>query len=118
MNRRVFGLSLGWLALPGWRGVAMSAEVRVDRSGDPLPERVRFRFGTLRFWNPVGGWTNGVNSLAVSPDGRLVATGGSEPPVVLWDLATGREVRRLGNANPRARGEVLQQATLHGIAFT
>jgi WD40 repeat protein len=118
MNRRVFGLSLGWLALPGWRGVAMSADVRVDRSGDPLPERVGFRFGTLRFWNPVGGWTNGVKSLAVSPDGRLVATAGFEPPVVLWDLATGREVRRLGNANPRARGEVLQQVTLHGIAFT
>jgi WD40 repeat protein len=118
MNRRVFGLSLGWLALPGCRGVVMSADVRIDRSGDPLPQRVRFRFGTLRFWNPVGGWIHGVNSLAVSPDGRLVATGGLEPPVVLWDLATGREVRRLGHANPRAPGEALQQVTLHGIAFT
>src|SRR5215210_4536515 len=36
------------------------------------------------------------NGFAIfSPDGRLVATGHNGGDVVVWDVATGREVRRL-----------------------
>jgi WD40 repeat protein len=38
-----------------------------------------------------------IPSLAFSPDGKSLATGGFEPDVVLWDVATGKESRRCRN---------------------
>ncbi len=39
------------------------------------------------------GW--GIVSAAVSPDGRLIASGGDDSPIIIWDLATGAEVKIL-----------------------
>ena len=36
-----------------------------------------------------------ITSLTFSPDGKLVASGGSDGRVRLWEVATGRELRRL-----------------------
>src|SRR5262249_55909665 len=62
---------------------------RMDAHGDPLPAGVRARLGTTRFRQ--GGW---INSLAWSPDGKVLATGGDDRSICFWDAA-GRCVRRL-----------------------
>jgi WD40 repeat protein len=45
------------------------------------------------------GHTDPVYSVAVSPDGRLVATGSFDKSIKLWDLASGKEVRSLAGPN-------------------
>jgi WD40 repeat protein len=45
---------------------------------------------TLRFT----GYTETISSVALSPDGKQVLTSSSDNTVRVWDVATGREVRR------------------------
>src|SRR4051812_23448173 len=64
---------------------------------DALPHGAVTRLGTLNLTH-----AGGVTALAFAPapkDGRgaaqLLATGGTDRTVRLWDVTTGREVRRL-----------------------
>ena len=50
-------------------------------------------YGNIRFWNERGErlaeirhYSGGVESLVVSPDGKMMAAGGGDQPIVLWDL--------------------------------
>jgi WD40 repeat protein len=64
---------------------------RTDRHGDPLPEGAVARLGTTRF-RPGRGYFSSDDSLAFSPDGKLLTTG--EWGVVrFWETATGKEIR-------------------------
>jgi RNA polymerase sigma factor (sigma-70 family) len=63
---------------------------RVDAYGDPLPDGALARLGTVRLRQ--GGW---IHSLSLSADGKLLASGGADNAVRLWQLPEGKEIRCL-----------------------
>ncbi|MEG3858286.1 serine/threonine-protein kinase [Microcoleus sp. herbarium12] len=75
-------------------------------------------FGTIRIWNLRTGLLvrtlnpvhskKSVNTLAVSPDSSILASGGGDNNVILWDLKTGRRVRTIA----------AHKAPVNAIAFS
>jgi WD40 repeat protein len=67
--------------------------VKLDCHGDPLPAGALVRLGTVRFRH-----ADTVSFVAFLPDGKTLLTAAQDQLVHLWDLGTGKEVRRFGNA--------------------
>jgi WD40 repeat protein len=67
---------------------------KADRYGDPLPFGAVARLGTVRF-------RYDATCVAYSPDGKLLAAGGADNGIRLFDAASGKEVRRLAGHQPR-----------------
>lgn len=64
--------------------------VAVDGQGDALPPGAIKRLGTLHL--RCGGM---LGSMVISPDGKMLATSSTLNAILLWDLASGRLIRRL-----------------------
>ncbi|MBV9122762.1 MAG: PD40 domain-containing protein, partial [Planctomycetes bacterium] len=82
-----------------------TGETHTDAYGDELPPLAQARLGTLRFRH--GGT---LGAVAISPDGKIVASGGKYARSVpwsggwaleddrwirLWEAATGRQIRQI-----------------------
>jgi WD40 repeat protein len=63
---------------------------RVDCFGDLLPAGAMARLGTVRFRQG-----NTIHAVAISPDGKTIASAGYPSTIHLWDTATGKRVRSL-----------------------
>jgi WD40 repeat protein len=68
---------------------AVSGAEKADRFGDPLPPGAIARLGTIRFRH--SGW---IRALALAPGGKVVASA-DDNSIRLWEVATGKELRRL-----------------------
>jgi WD40 repeat protein len=71
------------------------AQVR-DRVGNVATFRATIFFGV----RTLSGHTSTVNSVAFSPDGRLLASGSDDGTIKLWEVATGNLVRTLTGNDP------------------
>jgi RNA polymerase sigma factor (sigma-70 family) len=74
-----------------------------DDKGEALPAGALARLGSLKD-RPSGEFT----SVAITPDGKMLAAAGPANPPTIWDLATGRQVRRLNT----------QKGTTHALAIS
>jgi WD40 repeat protein len=94
----LLGIAAGTLnqAQDGVQVIGPRESTRTDLFGDPLPPGAIVRFGTVRFRHHAR-----IHCLALSPDGKTVATAGGQSSrgigqvIRLWDRATGREVGQL-----------------------
>jgi WD40 repeat protein len=83
--------------LPGREAPTQPAAPRLDRHGDPLPAGALHRLGRAERLRQHGT----VASIALSPDGKVLASAGSQGIVCLWQLPSGKELGVLtGHAGP------------------
>jgi RNA polymerase sigma factor (sigma-70 family) len=78
---------------------ASNERPRTDLFDDPLPSGALARMGTVR-------WRHGqvVFFTSFLPDGKTLVTAGHDGTIRLWDVATGKELRRLVSTGESAPG--------------
>lgn len=62
---------------------------QIEQSIDELVQNVRSRQGIWRCIHALSGHSDSVFSVAISPDGKMLASGGRDRTVKLWNLTTG-----------------------------
>jgi WD40 repeat protein/beta-lactamase regulating signal transducer with metallopeptidase domain len=93
--------------------VETTVKATTDAQGDPLPDGALARLGTMRMRHGAE-----VTFVAFGPRGETLLTAGRDSTIRLWDLKTGKEVRRFARPmpakpKPTAEGEkVKAQATV------
>src|SRR5262245_61062403 len=87
--------------------------LRAENSLDTLPRAAAARFGTSL-------WRHGesIRSLALSPDGKIIASGGVLSAVRLWDITTGKETRTLLPDSKTIKAGALSASSVFSVAFS
>jgi RNA polymerase sigma factor (sigma-70 family) len=89
----------GTQATPGG-GIAPAPDGKtIVQGGEVPPSLVLWDAATGKAVDRFGGYGAQVTALALSPDGRTLATAAGGDGVRLWDVATGKEVRRFADPN-------------------
>jgi WD40 repeat protein len=88
--------TLNWQQKSGVTAVAFAPDGKVLAAGSgPADGTIYLRSAaTGRVRRRLEGRSRGVHSLAYSPDGKLLASGGEDQTTRLWDVASGKELRR------------------------
>jgi WD40 repeat protein len=106
--RRGTGLVVACLLSVG-AGAWSAAEPKpgADLYGDALPPGALARLGTVR-------WRTGstVNYVAFTADGKALLTASQDNTLRLWDVSTGKEIRRFGGPRPASRAAADDLANL------
>jgi RNA polymerase sigma factor (sigma-70 family) len=68
----------------------------VDHHADALAAPALARLGTARLW--LGGQQ--ISTLAFTSDSKTLATAGRDGQIILWEMASGKQIRKLGVAQP------------------
>ena len=94
-------------ALSGHRGNVTDVAFSVDGSQLLTAAGEPGLFGEVKLWNTadgaplrsIVGHRDALYAAALSPDGKLIATGGYDQEIKLWDSATGQETRTIAGHN-------------------
>ncbi len=76
---------------PGREAAVGGQPGAVDILGDPLPEHARARLGTARFRAGTL-----INQAIYTPEGKTLVAIDQQAAIRLWDVRTGRIIRRIG----------------------
>jgi WD40 repeat protein len=94
---------------------AAQEKPRTDRYGDPLPERALARLGTMR-WHQASAPTY----VAFTADSKRLLTASEDRVIRLWDVSTGKEIRRFEGKQvtmPKADRIVADEMAVLAYAF-
>ena len=92
------GSSVGFSS--GDKPLAKAKPPRIDLFGDPLPDGVFYRLGTVRLRHQY------TATLIFSADGSQLLSQGTTPDLRVWDVATGRILQQFASA-PQGRSHLI-----------
>lgn len=61
----------------------------------PVIDRTHVPILSLTEWKSLEGHTDRIFALAISPDGKVVATGGKDTKIKLWSIETAKEIKTM-----------------------
>jgi WD40 repeat protein/beta-lactamase regulating signal transducer with metallopeptidase domain len=80
---------------PAAAGPEVPSQAATDSHGDPLPDGALARLGTMRLRHGAD-----ITFVAFAADGKTLITAGEDDTIRVWEIATGKEIRRFARPRP------------------